>query len=60
MIGIPAIFSRIFRLIAGIPAECKTWIEVGLSLSYQAKKSGKKSLKFRLNGRNFDDLNCGY
>jgi hypothetical protein len=39
------IFSLIFRLIAGIPPEGKTWIEVGLSLSYQTKNPGKFRLK---------------
>jgi hypothetical protein len=33
----PLRFFQIFRLIAGIPPECKTWIEVDLSLSYQAE-----------------------
>jgi hypothetical protein len=56
--GIPPIF-RIFRLKARIPPECKTWIEVCLSLSFQAefRLSGEKSGE---NRRNSCDLNGAY
>jgi hypothetical protein len=42
MVGI----ATIFHLIAGIQSECKTRIEVGLSLSYQAENPGKNRRKF--------------